>query len=192
MVFFFGGKGMDIWGGGSGNDFAWGDAGTDFLYGYGGNDYLNGGAGNDFLNGGEGMDTIVGGTGRDIMTGGIGGDTFVFTGAGESGVTTATADIITDFGNNFWDNIDVPSWIANGSNRVFTGTSVNSIELATTVATNLDHAIAGHDAAMLFANYGQNTSYLVMDMDLNGSYETGVVLQGMGNPTSTVLDLILV
>ncbi|MBX9455498.1 MAG: S-layer protein [Rhizobium sp.] len=65
---------------------------------------IKGGAGNDVLTGNDAKDTIVGNAGSDILdgaggqdtlTGGLGRDAFAFT-AGDS--TTATADVVTDFG----------------------------------------------------------------------------------------------
>jgi len=109
-----GGMGNDILKGGAGNDELYGDQGDDNLDGGAGNDYLNGGfgndilkggagndelfggAGNDNLDGGAGNDLIVGGTGVDILKGGAGADIFSFS-TGDSGITQATADTISDF-----------------------------------------------------------------------------------------------
>ncbi len=102
--------------GGSGNDTLFGTnerntleggAHDDFLFGFGDNDTLNGGIGNDVL---------VGGLGRDILTGdglapgsitfaGI-ADIFRFASVNDSGTTSATRDMITDF--QYWqDTIDL-------------------------------------------------------------------------------------
>lgn len=58
---------------------------------------ISGLAGNDVLRGGGGNDVIVGGTGRDTLTGDTGKDHFDFNALGESGATTTTCDVITDF-----------------------------------------------------------------------------------------------
>ncbi|MFO1142469.1 MAG: calcium-binding protein [Amaricoccus sp.] len=65
-----------------------GNGGTDMLFGYGGNDTLSGGAS---------LDNLVGGAGRDILTGGADADSFDFAARSDSGATTATRDVITDF-----------------------------------------------------------------------------------------------
>ncbi|MCE7796310.1 M10 family metallopeptidase C-terminal domain-containing protein [Sphingobium sufflavum] len=70
---------------------------NDTLYGLGGNDRLVGGLGNDILDGGDGNDTLIGGSGRDTLTGGAGADIFRFESTGDSGTTTSSRDIITDF-----------------------------------------------------------------------------------------------
>ena len=64
-----------------------------------GADTLTGNDGADSINGGVGADLITGGTGRDVLGGGSTGgtaDTFVFA-VGDSGLTEATADVISDF-----------------------------------------------------------------------------------------------
>ncbi len=84
---------------------------NDLILGFEGADILNGGIGADIIDGGIGMDAITGGAGRDIMTGGADDDTFVFA-TGNSGNTTATRDIVTDFASG--DRIDLFGWDANG------------------------------------------------------------------------------
>jgi Ca2+-binding RTX toxin-like protein len=74
--------------GNDGDNVVTGNAGANKLYGMGGNDTLNGGGGSDWLEGGAGQDKLTGGTGAD---------NFVFRDGGFGGVTTATADRITDF-----------------------------------------------------------------------------------------------
>jgi Ca2+-binding RTX toxin-like protein len=83
-----------------------GTANRDDLFGAGGDDTINGGGGNDRLFGESGDDTLLGGggddglfggRGADVMTGGADEDRFVFSRLRESGDTTATADLITDF-----------------------------------------------------------------------------------------------
>jgi Ca2+-binding RTX toxin-like protein len=86
------------------------DLGTK-LYGFDGNDDLEGGAGQDFLNGGSGSDIIRGGAARDIMTGGDGNDLFVFADGEFSGLSTWTADRITDFASG--DRVDLSAVDAN-------------------------------------------------------------------------------
>jgi Ca2+-binding RTX toxin-like protein len=89
-----------------GNDTVYGtlSAQGDTIYGDAGNDRLFGLFGRDTLVGGVGSDAITGGLERDVMTGGAGAltgdgarDTFFFNFTEETGRTTATCDVITDF-----------------------------------------------------------------------------------------------
>lgn len=111
-----------------GNDTITGSTGNDKLYSWDGNDTINagngqdfvqGGKGNDKLGGGGGNDTLVGGNGKDTLTGGIGTDRFDFNNAVETGLTTTTRDIITDFTRG-QDKIDLSTidanTVANGNN----------------------------------------------------------------------------
>jgi serralysin len=61
------------------------------------NDYLDGATGNDVLLGGEGTDLLIGGLGQDLLTGGAGSDTFDFNALDETGLISATWDVISDF-----------------------------------------------------------------------------------------------
>lgn len=103
-------SGKDTVYGGQGNDVvdyrtvngtanAVGTAGTTsaLIYGNLGDDQLFGSSGNDTIYGGQGNDYIVGGAGADTLSGGLGNDTFVGTDINNTGTTTATADVITDF-----------------------------------------------------------------------------------------------
>jgi hypothetical protein len=82
---------------GSGAIAGTGNALNNVIKGNAGNNTIAGLDGNDTLQGGAGADTINGGMGKDRMTGGIGADVFVFRSVTESGTTTATRDVITDF-----------------------------------------------------------------------------------------------
>jgi Ca2+-binding RTX toxin-like protein len=75
-----------------------------------GNDLDNWIAGNasaNILAGLGGDDIILGGGGADIMSGGIGADRFMWGNAAETGLTNATADVITDFSFAAGDRIDL-------------------------------------------------------------------------------------
>jgi len=85
---------------GTGNELA------NILTGNGGANTLTGLAGQDTLIGGAGNDKLVGGADRDVLTGGSGSDIFDFNALSESGLTTATRDVITDFTHGA-DRIDV-------------------------------------------------------------------------------------
>lgn len=96
------------------DDVLTGDASENWLSGFEGDDHLNGGGGNDTLigeqgddalNGGGGDDLLAGGSGKDRLTGGGGTDWFVFGWVTDSGATTATSDVITDFNHTQNDKI---------------------------------------------------------------------------------------
>lgn len=76
-----------------------GSNGTDYIVGSAGANALAGGAGADTISGGDGNDILTGGVGVDSLTGGAGSDNFVFDGtpSNDTGITLATADVITDF-----------------------------------------------------------------------------------------------
>jgi Ca2+-binding RTX toxin-like protein len=67
---------------------------------------IHGNRGNNILDGKEGADVLVGGGGRDQLTGGAGADTFRFE-EGDTGRTTAAADVILDFTRAQGDKIDL-------------------------------------------------------------------------------------
>ncbi len=60
---------------------------------------VTGSAQDDIIIGGSGADTITGSGGRDVITLGAGNDTVLYTAGTQSGITIATADTITDWGN---------------------------------------------------------------------------------------------
>jgi serralysin len=61
------------------------------------NNVLTGSRGNNTLNGGDGNDILRGGAGRDVLIGGEGADIFDFNSKYDTGKTSATADLISDF-----------------------------------------------------------------------------------------------
>ncbi|SFR38803.1 calcium-binding protein [Litoreibacter janthinus] len=106
-----GGDGVDTVFGDAGDDVLSGDAGNDLLYGGNDNDTLIGGSGDDLLNGQEGSDLIYGGAGVDRLVGwDLDGarDVFIF-GAGDSGTTASTMDLVEGFVSGE-DQIDLSSY----------------------------------------------------------------------------------
>ena len=99
--------------GGSNDDVIFGTAAANVLEGNAGNDVLYGFGGNDTLNGGAGNDQLFGGAGKDILTGGPDADVFHYTALSDSGITTATRDLITDFSQSDGDKIDLSAIDAN-------------------------------------------------------------------------------
>lgn len=170
----------------------------DSMFGYGGNDTLSGGGGNDRLFGGSGNDTLFGGTGADYLEGGLDADTFVFTGLGESGLTTATADTISRI--DALDRIDVPDWMADRAHTAVYSSSVfDSLEQVVHYSQNgiWGDRVGLPDAtsyqATLWYNPEDQTGYLLMDMDCDGYMDTGVIVTGLsGILPENYLDTLLV
>jgi hypothetical protein len=192
------GDGYDTVYAGTGDDFVFGGTGIDALYGEDGNDTLVGDSGNDTLNGGNGNDLLWGGTGADRLTGGPGRDTFIIR-EGDSPAVAGGADTITDFDPlvfGDFDQLDVPDSVLDRPHNFVFQTGATSIEAAAALAEDIaphlgtyGHGLlgAGGVGAMLFLNAETHTSYLVMDVDANGTFEAGVVLEGYDQDTS-VLD----
>ncbi|SMC76484.1 hypothetical protein SAMN02746065_109139 [Desulfocicer vacuolatum DSM 3385] len=110
----YGGQGWDNIRGGDGDDQISGGENSDDLFGDDGDDLICGGLNSDDITGGLGSDTMIGGdgdgnavdndyTGNTLWNGipngvPVGGTTDVFhITNGDSGLTTATADVISDF-----------------------------------------------------------------------------------------------
>lgn len=91
----------------SGNDSMTGNKFNDTIKSGAGNDTLVGNAGNDKLYGESGSDTLRGGAGKDTLYGGTGKDYFDFDKITESGITSGTRDIISDFSKSQGDKIDL-------------------------------------------------------------------------------------
>jgi Ca2+-binding RTX toxin-like protein len=97
-------------------------------------DVLSGGSGNDSLSGGDGIDTLVGGTGKDTLVGGTGNDIFDFNALSDTGITSSTWDVISDFVRG-QDKIDLSTLDANTAtttNDAFNGTLIASTASFTT------------------------------------------------------------
>ncbi len=187
-VTLFGTDGADTLRGGDRNDN---------LYGGSGNDALYGGLGNDNLYGGAGNDTLFGGLGKDALTGGSGSDTFwlsPWNGDAGSGVTTNTADVITDF-HHGW-NIDIRGHVSFESDKIdvldsaiahgvdfFTWNSVSSVEQA------LDWAnwkmsfgnSTGHpndSGVMVIKNTQTDVAYVFVDNNHDHHFDEAIVVHG--------------
>lgn len=140
--------------GNSGENRLSGLAGTDTITGNMGNDTLLGGTGNDALYGGDGDDSLIGGVGLDLMAGGAGSDSFSFFAAFNTGITAATADVISDFAQGD-DVIDLGRIDANRNNNgsndtfAFIGTGV-----FTHVAGQLHVVVSGTNTLVEFDQDG--------------------------------------
>ena len=147
-----------------GNDSLTGGNAGDTLYGDVGNDTLTGRAGNDLLDAGNGKDRLLGGAGVDTLTGGINADTFVFKGLSESGITTASRDVVTDF-TDASDKFDVSGIDANaatGANDAFTALITGAFSAAGQIRAQQ----SGADVMLAFntdADSGAEMTLLVLD-----------------------------
>lgn len=87
------------------------------------NNSLSGHSGADLLQGGLGSDRLTGGDGKDTLIGGSGNDIFDFNALSETGLSSSTWDIISDFTRG-QDKIDLSTLDANTatttSNEAFT------------------------------------------------------------------------
>jgi Ca2+-binding RTX toxin-like protein len=175
----FGGAGKDKLVGGKGNDVLYGELGDDKLKGGSGADFLEGDLGNDRLIGGRGDDSLDGGLGADLMTLGAGSDTVIVADA-DSGVTVATADVITDF-TTTEDTLSLG----------VAGTVTNYTELDGSDAANAVTLFAAAETAANTALDGTVTyalvsdgltaleSWLFIDNDADGTADQTIVLTGL-------------
>jgi Ca2+-binding RTX toxin-like protein len=115
---------------------------ADTLVGNNDANVLEGWGGKDNLKGAGGADTLIGGAAADQMTGGSGGDKFVWEALADTGITSATMDIISDFNAADGDTIDV-----------------HSIDADATLPGNQDFTFIG-DASIPFTAPGQISWYI--------------------------------
>lgn len=183
---FYGGDGNDYFQGDTANDYVKGgydndelrgNDGNDNIYGEHGNDKCIGGYGYDFLSGGYGDDRLFGGKGKDINYGDDGTDHFVI-GRGHSYASNTEADLITDW-NAYEDYID-SSLRGSAGNYGEKATGAKSIDAARQVAEN---SYLKHEDHAFIYNADTDVGYLLSDLDRNGSFETGVILNGAGSAT---------
>ena len=130
----------------------------------------------DVLVGDAGSDTITGRGGADTLTGGSRGDTFVFT-SGDTGITEATADTITDF--------------STGSDKIDVDAPGTYVEADGTSTANLAAFITAADASLttasddIYAQYnfkGEGNTIVVIDENKSGTVNTGdtlIILSGL-------------
>ncbi|EIJ34259.1 beta strand repeat-containing protein [Thiothrix nivea] len=178
------GAGNDTVNAGIGADVVFGDTGNDILNGEDGDDYLDGDADNDTLNGGAGADTLIGDVGVDTLTGGADADLFQFF-TGDSGITLATADTITDFQFGV-DQIYVD---------VAAGTALNYFE-----GTHAGFAASLAAANFDFTNFGttfyfsedtvEGMGLLFIDTNADGAAEEVIQLTGVTLATFDFTSLI--
>jgi Ca2+-binding RTX toxin-like protein len=157
-------------------------------------DTITGGAGDDTISALAGADVIAGGAGVDTMTGGAGADRFNFADAqADTGITLATADVITDFVTGS-DQIDIGT--ANAGIAWVNNTTVGGVNIATT-------AVADYAAALIAANviltgtvdqyafqFDGTNGYLFIDDDGTAGADQAIVLTGIDNTEFAFGDII--
>ena len=130
----------------------------------------------DTLVGDAAADTITGREGADILTGGSRSDKFVFT-TGDTGITEATADTITDFATGT-DKIDISTV---GNYVEADGTSTADFAAFTTAA----NASLPTTSIDIYAQYnfkGEGNTLVIIDEDQSGAINTGdtlIILTGL-------------
>ncbi|MFL6632849.1 MAG: beta strand repeat-containing protein [Massilia sp.] len=155
---------------------ATGGSGTDTLSGF---ENLVGSSFNDTLTGSSGNNKFVGGAGKDILTGNGGNDVFDFDNVSESGITSATRDVIKDFLAG--DKIDLASIDAIGAtaaNDAFSFIGRNAFS-ATNAAGQLRFVYESASNSTIV--YGSTDA----DVDAEFSIELA------GNITLTAADFVL-
>ena len=133
-------------------------------------------AAGDTLIGDAGADTITGRAGPDTLTGGSRSDKFVFT-SGDTGITEATADTITDFSTGT-DKIDVD---APGTYVEADGTGTEDLA-AFIAAANASLTTNSDDIYSQYNFAGGGNTLVVIDEDRSGTVNSGdtlIILTGL-------------
>jgi Ca2+-binding RTX toxin-like protein len=161
-----------------------GGAKADTIVGGAGVDTIDGNGGADTIDGGAGADEITGGTGADTLTGGADADDFNFV-TGDTGITLATADTITDFVTAS-DQIDVTMTGALGAADavVLDGSAIASFTAMVTAVDAIFAAGGGNndDVVAYYDALGTGNAYVFVDEDNSGAFAAGdtlIVLTGI-------------
>ena len=141
---------------------------------------LLGSTGADNLIGDDGADTLQGNAGADTLTGGNRQDTFVFT-SGDTGITEAEADTITDFvsGNDLLDLASIVD--GNVGTYVEVNGAANNFTAFTTNAT-ASFTGAAIDIYVEYNLNGSGNTYLAVDENSSGDVSAGdtlIILSGL-------------
>lgn len=124
----------------------------------------------DILVGDAGADKITGRAGADTLTGGTRSDTFIFT-SGDTGITEAAADTITDFASGT-DKIDVD---APGTYVEADGTGTADFAAFQTAA-NASLTTSSDDIYAQYNFAGGGNTLVVIDEDKSGTITDGDTL----------------
>ena len=130
----------------------------------------------DVIVGDAGSDKITGRGGADTLTGGTRSDTFIFS-SGDTGITEATADTITDFATGS-DKIDVD---APGTYAEADGSSTADLAAFITAA-NASLTTNSDDIYAQFNFKGEGSTLVVIDENKSGTVDTGdtlIILSGL-------------
>jgi Ca2+-binding RTX toxin-like protein len=144
---------------------------------------VTGTASADVLLGGGGNNILTGGAGADTLTGGLGADQFILSTAGDSGLTLATADLITDFGTG----LDVLRLgLAGTANNYSEAAADVGNFTAARAAANIALAVlnadaGGADAQLYNFQFDATNGYLFIDRDTDGDADEVIVLVGIDN-----------
>jgi len=150
-------------------------------------DVITGSSRADAISGGAGTDTIDGNAGADTLTGGAGADVFVFN-DGDSGITVATADVITDYTAGT-DDIDLAGFVAADVLTDYEeadGSAVTTWAALVALAdASLDPSGGGANGEFVYVSYNAMNSgnaYVFFDASGDGSFGAGdtlIVLTGV-------------
>ena len=146
-------------------------------------DSANGLGGNDTMYGYDGNDTLTGGAGKDSLEGGDGNNTFVFNAVSETGNSSSTCDLITDFLHGY-DKINLTaidaSTILSGNNAfVFRGTSP------------FGTSSSGEIYYKQFNNAGTANDYTLVYIDNDSDAASEAIIKLTGLITLTASDFYL-
>ena len=137
---------------------------------------------NDITIGTAGVNVIRGGLGKDDMTGGPGNDVYVFS-IGDTGKTTATADIIRGFVSGS-DKLQMgvagggTNFVAYDANTAIIndGNDVTSVEAAVFIFQSF---LAGNRYGYVYDSNGGVNGYLVVDSNTDGTADFVITLAGL-------------
>lgn len=169
--------------GGKGGDTLEGGIRADVINAGDGDDIVIGNQGADTISGGAGADNLTGNAGADTYTGGAGADDFTIL-EDSTGITVATADIITDFVTGT-DTVSVNQDGAGATEVVIVdGTSIADF---TALVAAVDAIFTANDGnndntAVYYNALGTGDAYVFVDSDDSGSFAAGddlIILSGI-------------
>jgi Ca2+-binding RTX toxin-like protein len=143
---------------------------------------LTGNAAANTLSGSDGNDTLVGGAARDTLAGGLGKDIFDFNTLTESGKTTTSRDVITDF-LHLNDRMDLKTLDAS--------TKVAGDQAFKLIGTAAFHKLAGELHYTQSNLTGTVNDKTIVEGDTNGDGKADFQIELTGLKTLTVADFIL-
>jgi Ca2+-binding RTX toxin-like protein len=138
------------------------------ISGWDGEDDLFGGKGRDTILGGNHNDSIRGGPNADLLVGGDGADTFWWASASETGLSSSTMDVISDFTPLQGDKIDLE--------RLATEAGVQDLSF---VGFNFDNFTAPGQVGFEQDAFTLNIS-IWLNMDSDAQAEAGITVNYSG------------